>query len=101
QGGAAAVIGVVLLLLGAAGRFGELQDALNTVWKVEAKPGRGVWGFVRNRFLSMTMVFGTAFLLLVSLVVNAALSALGRRFGASAETVWGHALNIVASRVVI
>lgn len=72
----ATVLGVITLLLGASGVFGQLQDALNTVWKVKAKPGRGLWGLIQDRFLSLTMVFGTGFLLLVSLVVTAGLTAL-------------------------
>ena len=77
----ATVLGVIMLLVGAAGLFGQLQDALNTIWDVEPKPGRGIWGFVRDRFLSFTMVLGCAFLLLVSLMVSAILSALNGLFG--------------------
>src|SRR5581483_5891761 len=73
----ATVVGIVTLLLGASGVFGQLQDALNTVWEVEPKPGRGIWGLIKDRFLSLTMVFGTGFLLLVSLVITAAVSAAG------------------------
>lgn len=73
----ATVIGVVTLLFGASGVFGELQGALNTVWHAKPKPGRGVWGFVRDRFLSFGMVLAVGFLLLVTLVVSTALAALG------------------------
>jgi membrane protein len=73
----AAIIGIITLLFGASGVFGELQDALNTIWKVEPKPGRRIWGIIQDRFFSFTMVLGTGFLLLVSLVITAALSALG------------------------
>ena len=69
----ATIIGVVLALFGASGVFGQLQDALNTIWDVKAKPTRGVWGFLRNRFLSFTMVAGVCFLLLVSLTVESLL----------------------------
>lgn len=72
----ATVIGLGVLLFGASGIFGQLQDALNTIWEVTPKPGRGVWSVVKDRFLSFTMVFGSSFLLLVSLVVSAALSVL-------------------------
>lgn len=77
-GGVAAVVGVVALLFGAAGVFGQLQDALNTIWKVEPKPNRGLWGMVRDRFWSLAMVFGVCFLLLVSLVLTAGLEGLSR-----------------------
>jgi membrane protein len=72
----ASIIGVVTLLLGAGGLFGQLQDALNTVWGVEPKPNQGIIATIRARFLSFTMVLGIGFLLLVSLVVSAGLSAL-------------------------
>jgi membrane protein len=49
----ATIIGVALALFGASGVFGQLQDALNTIWGVKAKPGTGIWGFLRARFLSL------------------------------------------------
>ncbi len=75
-GTVAAILGIVTLLLGAAGVFGQLQDALNTIWEVQPKPGRGVLGAIKDRFFSFTLVLGTGFLLLVSLVVSAGLHAL-------------------------
>ena len=69
----ATIIGISLALFGASGVFGQLQDALNTIWGVKAKPGRGIWGFLRNRFLSFAMVGGICFLLLVSLAIEALL----------------------------
>ena len=69
----ATIIGVALALFGASGVFGQLQDALNTVWGVKAKPGLGLWGFLRTRFLSFAMIAGVCFLLLVSLAIEALL----------------------------
>src|SRR5213080_3964807 len=69
----ATIIGVALALFGASGVFGQLQDALNTIWGVKAKPARGIWGFLRSRFLSFAMVAGICFLLLVSLAIEALL----------------------------
>ena len=69
----ATTIGVVLALFGASGVFGQLQDALNTIWGVKPKPGGGVMGFIRTRFLSFAMVGGVCFLLLVSLTVETVL----------------------------
>src|SRR5881275_2571622 len=69
----ASVIGVLLALFGASGVFGQLQDALNTVWGVKAKPGGGIWRFLRSRFLSFAMVGGICFLLLVSLALESLL----------------------------
>jgi membrane protein len=71
----ATIIGVALAILGASGVFGQLQDALNTIWGVKAKPGGGIWGFLRNRFLSFAMVAGVCFLLLVSLTLESLLKA--------------------------
>ncbi len=69
----ATVIGLATLLLGAAGLFGALQDALNTVWEVAPRPGRGLLSMLRQRFISFTMVLGIGFLLLISLLISAAL----------------------------
>src|ERR1700736_1960840 len=62
----AAAFGIIIALFGASGVFGQLQDALNTIWGVKPKPGGGIWGFLRARFLSFAMVGGVCFLLLVS-----------------------------------
>src|SRR5215831_14245602 len=67
----ASAIGFVTLIVGATGVMIELQDALNTVWKVVAKPGRGLKGILRDRLLSFGIVLGSGFLLLVSLVLSA------------------------------
>jgi membrane protein len=71
----ATIIGVVLALFGASGVFGQLQDALNTIWGVKAKPGGGIWAFLRSRFLSFAMIGGVCFLLLVSLTLESVLKA--------------------------
>ncbi|MCV3214554.1 YihY/virulence factor BrkB family protein [Plectonema radiosum NIES-515] len=75
QGAIASIISIVVLIFGATGLFTELQDALNTIWEVQPKPGRAVKNMVRNRFLSFAMVLGIGFLLLVSLVVSGVLAA--------------------------
>jgi len=97
----ATIVGVVMLIVGALGLFGQLQDALNTIWEVERKPGLGIYGFIRDRVLSFSMVLGTAFLLLVSLSVNTALAAMAALFGDWRGTVLGQALDIGISLVVI
>ncbi|HEY4575677.1 MAG TPA: YihY/virulence factor BrkB family protein [Thermoanaerobaculia bacterium] len=74
----ASVLAVVTILFGATGVFVQLQNALNKVWNVEARPGLGVWSFVKTRLISFGMVLGIGFLLLVSLVVSTAVSALGK-----------------------
>jgi membrane protein len=69
------VMGVITILFGVSGVFGQLQTSLNKIWEVAPRPDRGIRGFLRSRFLSFGMVLGVGFLLLVSLVVSAALTA--------------------------
>lgn len=68
--------GIIIALFGASGVFGQLQDALNTIWSVKPKPGAGFWVFIRARFFSFVMVAGVCFLLLVSLTVEGILKGL-------------------------
>src|SRR5207247_1011025 len=76
KGVLATSIGILLALFGASGVFGQLQDALNTIWGVKTKPGVGIMGFIRSRFLSFAMVAGVCFLLLVSLVLESLLKSI-------------------------
>jgi membrane protein len=66
----ATIISTGVLIFAATGVFSELQDSMNTIWGVEAKPRQGILGFIRNRLLSLGMVLGIAFLLLVSMFVS-------------------------------
>ncbi|HLF74892.1 MAG TPA: YihY/virulence factor BrkB family protein [Anaerolineales bacterium] len=81
----ASIVGMATLLLGALGAFNELQNALDRIWDVEPKPIRRwslrVKRFIFKRLLSFSMVLGVGFLLLVSLVISAALSALSDYLG--------------------
>ncbi len=82
SGVAATIVGVVLLLVGATTVFGELQDTLNRIWKVPVPSKVGGWiKLVRSRLLSFGMVLVMGFLLVVSLLVSAALSAAGSWWG--------------------
>ncbi|HEV8657787.1 MAG TPA: YihY/virulence factor BrkB family protein [Thermoanaerobaculia bacterium] len=72
----ATIIGVILLIFGAAGVFGQLQEALDTIWNVNRPKNAGFMAMIKDRFLSMAMVFGIGFLLLVSLVIDAGISAM-------------------------
>ncbi|MDB6095218.1 MAG: ribonuclease [Verrucomicrobia bacterium] len=76
----ATTIGIVLLIVGATTVFGQLQDSLNSIWSVRAKPKRSGWVIMLvQRLVSFAMVLTVGFLLLVSLVLTTALtSALGR-----------------------
>lgn len=92
---AASLIGVVTLLFAASGVFGELQGALNTIWEVQPRSSLGVWGTVKKRFFSFSMVLGVGFLLLVSLIISAVLTAFGRVVGGDqfGQTMLWKALN--------
>jgi membrane protein len=83
----AAGLGLITLLFGALGVFGELQSSLNTIWEVKPKPIQGflnsIWHYIIKRAISFTMLMVIVFLLLVSLVVSAGLSALGEYFGST------------------
>lgn len=72
----AGTIGLVALAIGASGFFAQLQDALNTIWEVQPAPGRGILGTIKDRLFSFSLVAGLGMLLLLSLIVSTALSAL-------------------------
>ncbi|MDB6004321.1 MAG: Membrane protein, partial [Prosthecobacter sp.] len=78
QGWIGTIAGFVVLLVGASGVFGQLQDALNTIWDVKVTRRTGVAGFLRERLLSFGMVLAIGFLLLVSLLLSAAIAALSK-----------------------
>lgn len=90
-----ALIGVGVLLIGATTVFGELQDALDRIWRAPARDrSGGLWGLVRSRVLSFGMILGIAFLLMVSLTTSAAISALGH-WWSSAFVGWEVLLQLV------
>jgi len=80
EGWTGAVVGFVTLLLGASGVFGQLKDALNTIWEVKPRAGAAIMGFVRERLLNFGMVLVIGFLLLTSLLLTTALAALHAYF---------------------
>jgi membrane protein len=104
-GGWAAGIGLVVLLFGASTVFVELQDALNTTWKVMPRPGRAIWEIVRERLLSFTVIVGTGFLVLLSLAVTAALQAVSGVLSSAVSLPGGaglwQAINFVLSFALI
>ncbi|MBA4017769.1 MAG: ribonuclease BN [Pirellula sp.] len=103
DGTAVTLLGIATLLFGASGVFGQIQDSMNTIWEVRAKPGGGLLGMIRDRFLSFTMVLGIAFLLLVSLLISASLTALGTILHVLPEA-WhwlGQAAEFVVSMMII
>ena len=80
----ATILSIVFFGFGATGLFSQLQSALNAIWEVEPKPGRGLRGILRDRLGSFLAVLGASTLLLAALLVTAALSALGRILPSSA-----------------
>jgi len=66
----ASLISIILLLIGATGVLTQLQIALNTVWNVEARPEQGLQNIIRKRLLSLGMILGIGFIILVSLVLS-------------------------------
>lgn len=96
--------GLLVLIVAAGGVFGQLQHALNVVWNVPQTQDVKIRDLLRDRFLSFSMVLGTGFLLLVSLVLTTALDLLSHRISAIArppQAVWwlvgeGISLAVVA-----
>jgi len=76
KSGAALLSGGVILLVGASSMFVEIQDSLNIIWRVKAKPKKSWLKLIQNRFLSFSLIASLGFLLLVSLLINILVSAL-------------------------
>jgi len=102
HGGWAAALGLVGMLVGATTVLAELQSALDRIWRTPAKKTAGVWGFLRMRLLTFSMILGLVFLLMVSLLLSAGVAAIGR-WGVAGVEHWGamvEVVNIVASFAV-
>ena len=104
QGVLGTIVGVVLLGVGAISVFGELQNALDRIWRAPGRAGSGgLWALVRARLLSFGLVLGVGFLLIISLIASAAVAAVGKfsapMFGASAVLAEG--LNLVVSFALV
>ncbi len=69
------IIGVVSLLIGATTVFGDIQDSVNKIWSVKAKPEKGWLKLLKDRLLSGSIIIGLSFLLIVALIVNGSVSA--------------------------
>lgn len=96
QGLVATIIGILTLLLGATTVFGELQNALDRIWRAPAREAsKGWWNLLRTRLLSFGMILGIAFLLTISLVLSAAISAFGKWWGGA--EILAHVLEVALS----
>lgn len=76
---AGTIIGTIVLVIGATGVFTEIQDSINYIWSVKAKPKKSWLKYLINRAISFSLVLGLGFLLLVSLIANALLTLLSDR----------------------
>ena len=89
------VIGAITLLIGATSVFGEIQDSINLIWKVKAKPKRGWVKLLKDRLLSSSIIVGLGFLLIVSLLVNGVLLAVNNWFQGYFPDVTIFVFNII------
>ncbi|HEX2534782.1 MAG TPA: YihY/virulence factor BrkB family protein [Chitinophagaceae bacterium] len=76
------IVGVVTLLIGATTVFADIQDSINGIWGLKMKPNVGIWATIKNRLLSFSIIGSLGFLLLVSLMVSAVLTAVSDRLQA-------------------
>ena len=95
----ATTLSIALVIFGATGVFGQLQDSMNTIWEVKPKPNQGVWGFIRTRFLSLAMVLGIAFLFMVSTLGTTLVTTMGEwvagRDNKIVSAILAHAVSLV------
>ena len=101
QGIVATTLSVALLIFGATGVFGQLQDSMNTIWEVKPKPNQGIWGFIRTRFLSLAMVLGIAFLFMVSTLGTTLVTTMGEWVAGKDNKVIGAILAHVVSLLIM
>ncbi len=98
------IIGTVALVIGATGIFTEIQDSINFIWSLRAKPKRGIVKYFINRLLSFSLIVSLGFLLIVSLVVSALLDLLSDRlthFLPHSTVYLFYVLNLVIIFVII
>ena len=99
----ASVVGGVVLLIGATSVFAEMQDSINMIWGVKAKPKKGWLKMLQNRFISFSVIISLAFLLLVSLSISALLEGFGdylkTKFPDVAVTLF-YALNLIITLLI-
>lgn len=100
----AVIIGGITLIIGASSVFVDIQDSINLIWKVKAKPKRGWLKILKDRLLSSSLIVGLGFLLIVSLLVNGALLALSdwlKDFFPNVTIIFFQIINIIISFTVI
>ena len=100
RGMLASIISLIILLISASGVFGELQTSMNEIFDVKPRPNRGIMATIKDRFFSMTLVLGVAFLLLVSLIVSTVLSSVSHKLMPSQSIIW-QIVNFLVSISII
>jgi membrane protein len=98
------IISTVTLIIGATSVFGEIQDSINMIWNVKAKPKKGWIKLIKDRVLSGSLIIGLGFLLIVSLIVNGALAAFNtllKNWLPDISVILFTALGIVVNFVVL
>ncbi|MBX3252983.1 MAG: YihY/virulence factor BrkB family protein [Chitinophagaceae bacterium] len=98
QSGFAAVVGITTLIIGATSIFGEIQDSINLIWRLKAKPKKGWLKLIINRLLSFSIIITLGFILLVSLIINTLMDAFINRLTAAfpeTQVFIAYAFNIV------
>ena len=99
-----AIVGVAILLVGATGVFTEIQDSINFIWSIKAKPKKGWLKLIINRLISFSLIVSLGFLMLVSLVINAAMDALNEslsRIFTNGTFYFMYAMNILLIFAII
>lgn len=100
----ATIVSVIVLLIGASGVFTEIQESINSIWGIIAKPKRGLIKFLFNRLISFSMIGSVGFILLVGLIINTLMDILNLRLAAyfPQGTIYlFYALNILLSFMFI
>lgn len=96
----ATTIGIITLIIGATGVFIEIQDSINRIWAIKAKPKKGWIQFLRNRVISFSLIASLGFLLLVSLLVNTILDLIFDRIEVLFPSIAVYILYVVNIAVV-
>lgn len=103
KGHIAATIGIITLLIGATTVFGDIQDSINRIWGLKAKPKKGWLKMIQNRFLSFSVIISLGFLLLVSLGISAIVEAISNRLKAAypdVTVVVFYIINIILTLII-
>ena len=98
------ILGAVILIFGASGVFGEIQESINIIWQVRPKPKKSWVKVIKDRLLSFSMIATLGFLLLISLVINGALLVMSdhlKSYLPNFTVVFFNVINVVISFIVI